>query len=47
MFDSCCNLKNIEELKYLNVKYCTNFNVMFYNCSSLKDITPLECIQWY
>ena len=42
MFDSCCNLKNIEELKYLNVKYCTNFNYMFLNCSSLNDITPLK-----
>ena len=42
MFYSCTNLKNIEELKYLNVKYCTNFSRMFYDCSSLNDIKPLE-----
>ena len=39
MFDSY-TLKNIEELKYLNVKYCTNFSGTFLNCSSLNDITP-------
>ena len=42
MFDSCSNLKNIEELKYLNVKYCTDFSYMFSFCSSLNDIKPLE-----
>ena len=42
MFDSCKNLKNIEDLKYLNVKYCTDFSFMFNKCSSLKDIKPLE-----
>ena len=42
MFTSCKNLENIEELKYLNVKYCTKFAYMFYGCSSLKDIKPLE-----
>jgi hypothetical protein len=42
MFDSCYNLKNIDELKYLNVKYCTNFSWMFSGCSSLNDITPLK-----
>jgi len=26
MFNSCNNLKNIEGLKYLNTKYCTNFS---------------------
>ena len=41
MFDSCENLKNIEELKYLNVKYCTNFSDMFSGCR-LEDIKPLE-----
>ena len=29
MLDSCNNLKNIEELKYLNTKYYTNFSCMF------------------
>ena len=42
MFYSCTNLKNIEELKYLNVKYCTNFSWMFNGCSSLNDIKSLE-----
>jgi len=42
MFDSCENLKNIDELKYLNTKYCTNFSGIFNRCSSLTDITPLE-----
>ena len=42
MFDSCKNLENINELKYLNVKYCTNFKGMFNYCLSLKDISPLE-----
>ena len=41
MFKSCKNLKNIEELKYLNIKNCSNFKDMFYGCS-LKDIKPLE-----
>ena len=42
MFNKCNNLKNIDELKYLNVKYCTNFSYMFYHCESLKDIKPFE-----
>ena len=42
MFENCKNLQNINELKYMNTKYCTNFSYMFYNCSSLKDIKPLE-----
>ena len=42
MFSWCNNLKNIEELKYLNTKYCTNFSSMFSDCSSLSDIKPLE-----
>ena len=42
MFKSCKTLKNIEELKYLNVNDCTNFSYMFYECTSLKDIKPLE-----
>ena len=35
MFVGCKNLKNIDELKYLNTKYCNNFSYMFYGCSSL------------
>ena len=42
MFYSCNNLNNIDELKYLNVKYCTNFKSMFSWCESLKDIKSLE-----
>ena len=42
MFESYKNLKNIEELKYLNLRDCTNFNHIFYGCSSLRDIKPLE-----
>ena len=42
MFYKCKNLQNINELKYLNTKYCTNFSGMFSKCSSLNDIKPLE-----
>ena len=42
MFDECKSLKNIEELKYLNIFYCTNFSYMFRGCSSLSDIKSLE-----
>ena len=42
MFYECKNLKNIDELKYLNTKYCNNFEYMFYGCSSLSDIKALE-----
>ena len=42
MFYNCSTLKNIDELKYLNVDECINFSNMFYGCSSLSDIKPLE-----
>ena len=42
MFYECKNLKNIDELKYLNTKYCNNFGFMFSGCSSLSDIKGLE-----
>ena len=42
MFYKSENLKNIDELKYLNTKYCNNFNSMFRGCSSLSDIKGLE-----
>ena len=42
MFDECENLENVDELKYLNIKYCKDFSYMFSDCSSLNDIKPLE-----
>ena len=42
MFYDCKSLKNIEELKYLNIFYCTNFSYMFSGCSSLSNIKSLE-----
>ena len=42
MFYGCENLKNIDELKYLNTKYCNNFRGMFSYCSSLSDIKGLK-----
>ena len=42
MFYECYYLKNLEELKYLNTKYCNNFSYMFYGCSQLSDIKALE-----
>ena len=42
MFNNCENLQNINELKYLNTKYCTNFSFMFIECLTLNDIKSLE-----
>ena len=42
MFAYCNTLKDINELKYLNTKYYTNFSRMFYHCESLKDINELN-----
>jgi len=42
MFSDVHNLKNIDELKYLNTKEVNNFSGMFYGCSSLSDIKPLQ-----
>ena len=42
MFYNCPKLKNIDELKYLNIEDCINFSYMFYNCTKLTDIKPLE-----
>ena len=42
MFYDCKNLKNIDELKYLNTSKCYNFSYMFYGCSSLNDIKSIE-----
>ena len=38
MFYDCNKLIDINELKYLNIKYCNNFDDMFRGCSSLSDI---------
>ena len=42
MFYKCKTLYNIEELKYLNTEYCTDFSEMFNECSLLSDIKSLE-----
>ena len=42
MFHECYNLKNIEELKNLDVKEINNFSYMFFGCISLSDIKSLE-----
>ena len=42
MFYEACPLKGIEELKFLNTKEVNNFSGMFYGCSSLLDIKPIE-----
>ena len=42
MFYECSSLKNIEELKYLDVKNVNDFSYMFENCPRLLDIKPLE-----
>ena len=42
MFTECENLININELNYLNTKYCKDFSYIFCQCSSLNDIKPLE-----
>ena len=42
MFHKCNKLKNIDELKYLDTKYCNNFEGMFSGCSSLSDINALK-----
>ena len=49
MFKDCLTLKNIDELKYLNTKYCTNFSYMFYKCKNISNFISLEnlgCIKW-
>ena len=42
MFFECDTLKDIYELKFLNVSECTNFENMFCGCKSLVDIKPLQ-----
>ena len=42
MFYGCISLKNIDELKYLDVSNGNNFSYMFNWCKSLSDIKSLE-----
>ena len=42
MFYDCNNLKDIKELKHLNVNEIKDFKYMFSGCSSLEDIKPLK-----
>ena len=42
MFYECKNLKNIDELKYLDIKGVNNFSEMFSGCTSLTDIKSLQ-----
>ena len=47
IFYECKNLKNIDELKYLNTKYSNNYKNMFHGCSSLSDIYPKSLILFF
>ena len=42
MFHLCKSLKNIDDLKYLDVSESKDFSYMFYKCSSLSDINALK-----
>ena len=42
MFFHCNNLKDLKELKYLNVNEIKHFGFMFSYCSSLSDIKSLQ-----
>jgi len=42
MFNECSILKDISELKYLDVSESNSFEGMFFFCYELKDIKPLE-----
>ena len=44
MFYGCDHLKNIDELEFLNTKYCNSFSYMFHGCKLLSDLKALE--QW-
>ena len=41
MFSQCESLKNIEHLKYLDVKNINNFSFMFCQCTLLSNIKSL------
>jgi len=42
MFYDCNNLKDINDMRYLNVKEVKDFSHMFNWCSSLSDMKPLQ-----
>ena len=42
MFHKCENLKDISDLKYLDISESKSFEWMFYYCTSLTNITALE-----
>ena len=42
MFYYCESLRNIDGLKYLDVKEINNFSGMFLGCSSLSDLKPIQ-----
>ena len=42
MFSGCGSLKNIEELKYLNIMKVKDFSSMFWGCLLLSDIKSLQ-----
>ena len=42
MFYNCNSLKDITELKYLDVRYISNFSRVFFGCSSLTNIKSLK-----
>ena len=42
MFYMCESLKDINELKYLNVDKVLDISYMFFGCSRLSDINPLK-----
>ena len=42
MFYQCCQIKNIEELEYLDIREVNDFSYMFTECSYLSDIKSLE-----
>ena len=44
MFYECYSLKNIDSLKYLDVKNVKNFSYMFYGCSLLSNI---KCLNYW
>ena len=42
MFEKCELLKNIEDLKYLDITNINNFSCIFIECLSQSHIKPLQ-----
>ena len=42
MFCGCTCITNIEQLKYLDVKYVKDMSFMLSGCSGILDINPLK-----